>query len=289
MYFLTQSHVRGVPLRVVRVLKRRRRSQPVPLTYLFAAGVGVLIGIALQFTLGWSWWAVALVFLAGVWLLFASTAFWGRPFLGRTMRSELADALDPAGATRRHTAEMERRFRSAPFPLYAPVPAREPRTIGGSESEERRTVALELVQGGPRPGDDTARGPRIAVEVSLNHRPDLQDLAYELWVRDERPPRGLPPEAIDAWIYERERRLHDRPFPDPETVVIDVDGAPVAFRLVSEGERWAARADVEGREITIRAEAVDRDGLRLATVDDVEPYIEGYRGYMEQVTSRDPE
>jgi hypothetical protein len=42
-----------------------------------AALVGTALGVGLDLTVGWPWWAVALGFLIAVWLVFLSTAFWG--------------------------------------------------------------------------------------------------------------------------------------------------------------------------------------------------------------------
>src|SRR5437867_7443732 len=56
------------PSRVLEVLLRRRTIMPVPATYLMAAATGAALGVVCQFFLHWSWWVVALGFVALVWL-----------------------------------------------------------------------------------------------------------------------------------------------------------------------------------------------------------------------------
>lgn len=141
----------GAPLRVIRVLLLARLAIPAPWIYLAAVATGALLGLALDVTIGWPWWARALGWVAGVWLLFLLTAFKGA---GRSWELwlSLLDALDPKGASDRWNRRQEQVFRTAPFPLYGlPRTWRGPRSIGGGAwgggGRYVTPTELELVHG----------------------------------------------------------------------------------------------------------------------------------------------
>jgi hypothetical protein len=77
LVFKRTHHIWDIPGRMVSRTLARRSAMPVPRTYLMAALVGTALGVGLDLTVGWPWWAVALGFLIAVWLVFLSTAFWG--------------------------------------------------------------------------------------------------------------------------------------------------------------------------------------------------------------------
>lgn len=62
-----------LPGRLFRTLLAERRAQPTPMTYLLAAGTGLLLGLVLDLALGWPWWAVTAGFVVFAWLLFLSS------------------------------------------------------------------------------------------------------------------------------------------------------------------------------------------------------------------------
>ncbi|MCZ7534140.1 MAG: hypothetical protein M5U23_12205 [Acidimicrobiia bacterium] len=77
------------------MVSRHRSMQAVPRTYVLAAVVGALLGGLLELLVGWSWWLVALAFMAAVWLFFLSSAFWG-PDPVRI--DDIRDVIDPQGS-----------------------------------------------------------------------------------------------------------------------------------------------------------------------------------------------
>ena len=141
----------GAPRRVIRVLVRGRLAIPAPWIYLAAAAAGTLLGLALDATIGWPWWAMTLGAVVAIWALFLLTAF-----KGARRRSELwsglLDAVDPKGASDRWSRRQEEAFRTAPFPLYGLPPTwRGPRSLGGGDrggtGKHAAPTELELVHG----------------------------------------------------------------------------------------------------------------------------------------------
>ena len=49
--------------------------EPVPLTYLMAAGLGLVVGVIMDLVLGWPWWWVAIAVMAMVWLFCSPASF----------------------------------------------------------------------------------------------------------------------------------------------------------------------------------------------------------------------
>ncbi len=84
-----------LPVSLSRMVSRHRSMQAVPRTYVLAAVVGALLGGLLELLVGWSWWLVALAFMAAVWLFFLSSAFWG-PDPVRI--DDIRDVIDPQGS-----------------------------------------------------------------------------------------------------------------------------------------------------------------------------------------------
>jgi len=59
---------------MMRVLMQHRTAEPVPMFWLGATAVGVVLGVVLRVTLGWAWLPVTVVWLLLVWLVFLATA-----------------------------------------------------------------------------------------------------------------------------------------------------------------------------------------------------------------------
>ena len=280
-YALLRTSASGAPVRVLRVLRRRRTIIPVPMTYLMAAALGIAIGILLQLVLGWPWWLVALAVVGAVWLLFASSAFWSHPGrdLGRGLRTEILDAIDPAGALERDARITERIFRAAPFRLLGLSPSwAGPRMVGGWGGQSGRVTSLELVHGDPLERDD----PELSVEVGSEPLRGLRELALDLWREEDRPPEDLSPELTGAWMHERWQRLQARPDPPWDEIATDVDGHLVPFRSLALRDRWVASGEVEGLTVTLRGRRFPRAQVQLVAVSDVEPYLEGYRRHLDR-------
>lgn len=253
----------SVPARLIGVVRRRRTRVPVPATYLMAAVAGVALGTAAQLVAGWPWWLVAAGVVAAVWLLFLSSAFWGRP-AGRPLATELLMVVDPARGLRREHLAMAERFRAAPFPLYGlPASWTGPRHLGGMGSRQARgqpplVTSLTLAHGDPAAG----HGPELRVEV----RSDPDD-------------PGTGPELRQALAVDLRGgpggRSADQADPPWSAVRLPVDGQPVTFDLLAEGRHWVALAELEGRALVLQARDLAPEQVELVRVTDVEPYVDG--------------
>jgi hypothetical protein len=275
----------SVPSRLARVVRRRRTRVPVPATYLMAAAAGTVLGILAQLVAGWPWWLVAAGVVAAVWLLFLSSAFWGRG-AGRPLATELLMELDPARGVRRGRQTMAERFRAAPFPLYGlPASWAGARYLGGSGSRQasgQRPVvtALSLAHGDPA----AEHGPQLRVEVRADPDdpgagPELRrTLAEELrWTATVPRPDGEGPPGPAGGSPSGERGPPE-PGPPWSSVLVRVDGRPVGFDLLAEGRHWVAIAELEGRTLVLQARDLAVERVELVRVTDVEPYVEGTPG-----------
>jgi hypothetical protein len=276
----------SVPFRLVQALRRHRAMVPVPATYLMAALVGVVVGLAAQLVLGWPWWLLAAAVVAAVWLLFAATALWGAG-PGPSLATDLLRVVRPRRAIERdHRQEVER-FGAAPFPLYGLPPAWPgPRHLGGWEGSWARgqrpvTTALGLGHGDPLAG----QGPQLRVEVWAGQADTGQvttveaerqrDLAEELWLQ-------AAPQARDlAGHLEQLAAARRRPDPAWSRVTIPVDGRSVGFAWLAEGRHWVAHAELHGRTLTLHARDLPVESVELVQVIDLAPYVQGQRRLQE--------
>lgn len=254
---------------------------PNPLIYLMAAGVGLILGIALDLLLGLPWWATATGVVAGVWLLFMATAFRGpgRAGPGGDLWTEFLLEISPARSWARRERLEEQMWRSVPLRLYGLPPMwNGPRFLGGWGSHRKGITSLELLH-----GDALGEGSQLRVEV-LADPYDLhpRSLAMALWHEAERPPPASPGAEIFAWRDAREREIASRPDPEWRPMSIPVDGRSVEFQLLSEGASWVAHAQVEELRLILRGRDFPVDEVDLVSVKDVEPYIEGSRRQREQ-------
>ncbi len=279
----------GAPIRVLRVLVHARMAIPAPWLYLAAAAAGTLLGLALNVTIGWAWWAVALASVAAVWIPFLLTAFMG---VGRrqSLWANLLDALDPRGALARWSRREEEALRAAPFPIYGLPPSWEgPRLLGGMAwggiGRDVGPTELELAHGDPE--DPTGLMLRVSSSLSRGE-PDLplelvrRQLGEWLWQEQKRPPTGLPQEGLREWVRARDREFRRRVIPSFTPVRIPVDGEPVRFDHLPEGRAWVAVGGTDDLTITLRARNLAVEAVELVRVNDVEPYVEGSRRLRER-------
>jgi hypothetical protein len=160
---------------------------------------------------------VAVGVIAAVWLLFASTAFWGGGGSSQALASDLLCVVSPRRAVERDHRQQVERFRAAPFPLHGPPsPWPGPRHLGGWEqswSKGQRPVitAISLGHGDPMADE----GPRLEVRVGAVDAEHVltgtaerrRSLAESLWL-DAAPKAGDPAEHFDRLGAARRR-------PDP--------------------------------------------------------------------------
>lgn len=108
----------AVPWRAWRALARHRRIIPSPLLYLVVAGIGLVIGVALQLTLGIWWWLPPVVLLVVAWLV-AFTSIWWRPRVrSGSIRAAILSATDPQRGFEQRRREQGERLLASQLPLF---------------------------------------------------------------------------------------------------------------------------------------------------------------------------
>lgn len=97
---------------MMRVLMEHRTAEPVPVFWLGATVVGVVLGVVLRVTLGWAWLPVTVGWLLLVWLFFLATALLP---LGRGgLWVDLVRTVSPTRAERLETEQLIRLVQAAP-------------------------------------------------------------------------------------------------------------------------------------------------------------------------------
>jgi hypothetical protein len=193
------------------------------------------------------------------------------------VRMPLSQAREKAARDRRR---MEARFRRAPFPLYGlPFSWEGGRFLGGAGwggvRGRVRTHHLSLVHGVLIEGE----GPILVVETALPEEPGggdpLRILGEDLW----RGRANDVPEAVELlrrrWPHPHVAELS--PLPSRTKHVISVEGRPEAFDVLSQPDRWVARARVEGFDVTLEGVTFPPEGVSLVRITDITPYILGTR------------
>lgn len=125
---------RGIPPRLWQVVRRRRAIELTPIIYLATAAIGVLVGVVWQLTIGVWWWIPAAAVLLAVWLVEATSAFWGgrrfrHPY---SLRVELLRAISPGRGAEAMRSEDRARLAASGLPLFAPAEWAGRLSLGGS-------------------------------------------------------------------------------------------------------------------------------------------------------------
>lgn len=252
--------------------------------WLLPAVLGAVLGIVGWLISGFPWWpligAVALW-----WVAFLLPRYWpGLRSHRWSLRTELLLMLYPRKGVERMRAEEERHFRRAAFPLYG-LPASFPgerylSSFGTGGSWRHGTVVrwLSLGHGDqfPFPGGtwllvETAPGRTAPSDAERRQR-----LARRLWTFEQL-----------AAVLKRDQlpqgRLRAARRPDPQwpsawsSVRIAIDGTPVDFEYLANGENWAAWAVHGDLVLSLFVSRVPVDSVTLIAVTDLQPYIDGRR------------
>ncbi|MGH2718612.1 MAG: hypothetical protein ACRDJU_08545 [Actinomycetota bacterium] len=279
-----------LPVAMLRVIRHRRGVRVAPYLYLSAGAVGVSTGWVFRKRLRWWSWVPAIAApaaIGGVSVLSAFTK--GRS--ARTLaalRSAGANALHPGREMQEFYRKEELIFRSAGFPLYGLGPSfRGTRTLRGWEGTDDDVTGLALGHGDPI--DPSVPG----VEVKVNARSaflhagiaDRTRLAKELWHRAHPIPLG-PPETFMARHWEREHELATRQAPPWMTVLIAVEGDPVEFRWLTEGDHWVAIRDLGDVVVTLWGHGIAPEAIELVKVGNLAPYVTGSRARQAETRER---
>jgi hypothetical protein len=185
----------------------------------------------------------------------------------------------------------EARFRAAPFPLYGlPPSVAGPRMIAGSHPSDRTGhptdpgdgLQLELVH-----GDPTVRPPsllRVATTASPAPSQQLVPLRQLLWqevVADRLAARSRHWRI--GWFKAAEEHTVGG---SQQLLTIPVDGQPRQFALLQEGLAQAARVELSGHVVTVRARRWPIQTVELVQVTDLAPYLDGRRQLLARLITK---
>jgi hypothetical protein len=255
----------SLPVELVRRVLHQRMAMPVPLIYVLAGAVGLVLGVGLDLLLGWPWWSVAVGAVAVVWLIFLSTALHGPH---RIRFDDLLEVIDFEKAEARRQRRLEAAVREGRRVVYGVDGWAGP--IAGWAA--RLSDAVTLDHGDREAGHwisvTTAPGPDDGRDEE--HRLRLHsDLLSEALPR----PEGFDPEAMARRRVEVEREFGEAPPWEPVSVI--VDGAAVPAVTLGIRGWWAAVVRVGGTIVEVRGRGGAAAATRLRRLTTLEPYFEG--------------
>jgi hypothetical protein len=265
--------------RLIEVYRRRRSIQVEPRSYLVALLIGGTLGLAADLAFHWPWWLFPLGFALMVWLPSLWSLIWApAPAVAGSPTRGLLYVLKPGRAADKGRKEIEDVFRFPPWPLFGLPPSWQgKRFLGGHSASDKTVSALQLAHGDPWNPD----APQLRVEASQREEP-LRFLAENLWHVARRPPAELRPEEFSAWVTKRMIEIRARPDPEWGHRTILVDGIPVAFDFLGEGNSWVGRGRIGNVVLTLTATSFPVEDAVLVKIADVEPYVQGGRDLAEE-------
>lgn len=264
------------PSKALRVVLRHRTAEPVPLFWLAAALIGVVLGVAADLTLGWVWWLVTAGWLILIWLVFLATAFRhpGRDGLW----VDLVATVSPQRAGELEFNRLLRLLETAPGPVYGLAEWEGPRQIGGhGRSSSEGLTHLELIYGSPLDEPHV----RFNTIWQRSNRPDLsiQDLrrhlTRELWHRQLRPPDHLDSEERHDWMRKQHIDIDQRRIPDWISKSVHIEGTTYPAEDYREGADWVAVIEIAPALIEVGSHQIPIDHLALGPVTDFTAYTYG--------------
>jgi hypothetical protein len=265
--------------RLIQIYRRRRRIQVEPRGYLVALLLGGALGLAAYWAFHWPWWAFPIGVVLLVWLPSLWSVIWAPSpaALGQPTRG-LLYVLKPRRAAEKAQKEMEDVFRYPPWALFGlPLSWQGKRFLGGHSESGKTINALQLAHGDPW----NPKAPHLRVEVSEREEP-LRFLAESLWHEARRPPEGLLPEEFAVWRSNQMMEIQTKPDPDWGRRTILVEGLPVEFDFLSEGQSWVGRGRIGNVVLTLTAGNFPVEHAALIKIADIEPYVQGGRDLAEE-------
>ena len=262
-----------LPVELFRVVHRERSMVPVPVTYLAAAGVGIVVGVILDVVVGWPWWLIAVGFVAAVWLVFLSSALWGRR---GTLTDDLMRVIDAQRVEAAELARLEAAVaagRLVCFQVDGWEGSRSLRGWGGV----REATSVTLLHGDIE-HDDSWLSIETREDVGQPDPPGYQrrdELIRELLRALNRPPEGLDIEQMYRWHLEERRRIDQIEAPPWSPVIVTIDGHDVSADVAEIAGGWALAVTSKGKVIELAAKGHRPDAIPLTPVTTLRPFIEG--------------
>lgn len=254
-----------LPGEILRLLLAERRMTPVPLTYLMAAGVGLILGVSLDLILGWPWWMVAVGFVVVVWMFFLASAF-------RSPRKDIGHRLlrviDPERAAARDIERLDDALASGDL-------------VGHEVRDWEGERSIAGWGGGATPDSLTLRCGSLDdglgwVEVTTH----TGDWAYSArgWVQEELERRladatiPLPDEPTIEDFRRRQRDIQDTKPPAWQSASIRIGDETIPGQIARAGGQWAAYFETGDVLVELLGSEVDPDEVELASVTNLDRY-----------------
>lgn len=256
-----------------RAVHDARTAEPVPMTYLGALGIGLVLGAILDAWLGWPWWLVAVGALVLVWLIFMASAL--RRDARKDMLRNLRQLADPVRAHKRDLAEIAAAVESGEVAAYGIVDWPGSVAVGGwgASNGSIRSVTLRH--------HTTSREGYVEVAMRRSNRYNRDRLKHELRQdilvnSSDLPPRQEPSD-IGRRMLQRRWQAMQQPLPEWSELTIDVEGDPVVFDFMErEGEAVAvAELDDGSGYLVAEAHRARLEGLALVQLREIARYVEG--------------
>ena len=271
----------GFPVRVLRRVSRAvfRPELILAAVWWIPAIVGGALGTVVWLVTGWPWWP--LVGAAALWTTAVLLPVYWPGFRATrwSLLTELLTVLWPRRGMSRLHAEEERRFRRPALPLYG-LPAGFPggRQLGATGTGGTwwggyvvRRLSLGHGDTHRRPGETWLIVETVSAQAVPTDAARRKNLAERLWNR-----RLLACGDMDELRRVR-AEIAGQPDPIWSKTTVEVDGAPVEFEFLAEGECWVAWAVHDGVVLNLLASLMPIETVTLVPITDVEPYIDGSR------------
>lgn len=245
-----------LPGELFRTLLAERRMQPTPMTYLLAAGTGLLLGLILDLALGWPWWAVATGFVVFVWLMFLSSAFHG-PDLGH----RLLRVLDPVRAAERDRQRLEGALASGSLIGYEVESWDGAKSIGGwSSSPEPHSLTI-------RHGEYEQ-----AEWIEVTTQADDEATPAGHWIQEDLERRLIeaqfpfPDDPTIEDLQQRQRNIQQAKPPEWQTTSFRVDHQDMPGQIARVGSHWAALIAARNVVIEMTGSRVNPNDVQLVRI-----------------------
>jgi hypothetical protein len=147
---------------------------------------------------------------------------------------------------------------STDIPCYAVSPWSGPVAVGEWDLGSRPPAAVSLVHG-------TAAGPSVQTWTTTQ---DPRTVAGLRRMAAGGPPAGGLSDTPDPLL------------PEPDEVLIPVDGVNVPFRLWRSADRWWADAQHGGFGLVVEGHGLEPGALALHRALDIQPYLHGRRAQL---------
>lgn len=251
-----------LPGDLFRSLLAERRAQPTPMTYLLAAGAGLLLGLILDLAFGWPWWAVAAGFVVFVWLLFLTSAFHG-PDLGH----RLLRVLNPDRAAERDRQRLEDALASGSLIGYEVESWDGAKSIGGwSGSPEPHSLTIHQGEYDQTEWIEvTTHGDDEAAPASHWIQEDLERRLFEAQF-------PFPDDPTIEDLQQRQRNVQQAEPPEWQPASFLIDNEDMPGHIAQVGSHWAALIATRRVMVEMTGSRVDPNDVHLVRIASLAHY-----------------